>query len=221
MTKRRKWRVLAFAALAALLLSGCKEFDAKGYVQASLDAMFQGETDALMAFEEGSKKSELEEEYEEYIASFAAGLTEGLNVSDGMQLQFDMLCEEIFRSMRYNVESSEKVSRKEYRVRVEYEPSDVFVKWTEYLAENAVDINERAESGEYQGTKEEQLEQILLDIAAESCELLDTAMWDAAYGEKEETTLTVKKGEDGEFSLEEGEIDEFVGKIMRLDAIRG
>ena len=34
-------------------------------------------------------------------------------------------------------------------------------------------------------------------------------------------TLTVKKGEDGEFSLEEEEIDEFVGKIMRLDAIQG
>ena len=97
----------------------------------------------------------------------------------------------------------------------------MFVKWAEYLAENAVDINKKAESGEYQGTKEEQLEQILLDIAAESCELLDTAMWDASYGEKEEMTLTVKKGEDGEFSLEEEEIDEFVGKIMRLDAIQG
>lgn len=221
MTKRRECRILALLALVALLLTGCKDFDAKGYVQASLDAIFQGETDALLAFEEGSKKSELEEEYEDDIASFAENLTEGLNVSDGMQIQFDMLCEEIFRSMRYNVESVEKVSRKEYRVIVEYEPSDVFVKWTEYLVENAVDINERVESGEYQGTQKEQMEQILLDIAAESCELLDTAMMDMAYGEKEEMTLTVKKGKDGEFSMDEDEINEFVGKIMRLDAIQG
>ena len=65
------------------------------------------------------------------------------------------------------------------------------------------------------------LEQILLDISAESCELLDTARMDASYGEEEEMTFTVKKGKDGDFSLDDEEIGDFVTKIMRLDAIQG
>ena len=184
MTKGIKWkRAAVLVMICTLFITACGDFDAKGYAQAYLDAMFQGETDALMAFEEGSKQSELKEEYEEYIATFAEGLTDGLDVSEGMQIKFNALCEEIFRSMRYHAESSEKVSGKEYKVVVEYEPSDVFVKWAEYLSENAIDINERAESGEYQGTEDEMLEQILLDISAESCELLDTARMDASYGD--------------------------------------
>lgn len=222
MTKGIKWkRAAVLVMICSLFITACWDFDAKGYTQAYLDAMFQGETDALMAFEEGSKQSELKEEYEEYIATFAEGLTDGLDVSEGMQIKFNALCEEIFRSMRYHAESSEKVSGKEYKVVVEYEPSDVFVKWAEYLSENAIDINERAESGEYQGTEDEMLEQILLDISAESCELLDTARMDASYGEEEEMTFTVKKGKDGDFSLDDEEIGDFVTKIMRLDAIQG
>ena len=127
--------------LAALFLCGCNEFDAEGYVQANLDAVFQGETNALMALKEGSKKRELEQEYEDRIAEFAEGLTVGLEVSEPMQIRFNILCENIFRTMRYSIETVEKRSKNVYHVTVEYEPSDVFVKWTEYLAENAVDLN--------------------------------------------------------------------------------
>lgn len=64
-------------------------------------------------------------------------------------------------------------------------------------------------------------EQIRLDIATESLELLDTAMLQAAYGGEEKMTLTVKKGENGDFSLEEEEIADFTAKIMCLDVIQG
>lgn len=173
-----------------------------------------------MSFEEGSRKSELEDRYEEYIDGFSRSLTDGLNLTEPAQVQCILLCEEIFRSARYHVEESEKISGKEYRVTVEFSPSDVFVKWREYMEENAVDINERLENGEYQGTEEEIREQVLLDIGTESLELLDTAMMDAAYGEKEKTVLVIKKGENGEFSIDEGEIADFTAKIMRLDEIQ-
>lgn len=221
MAGRKKIRSMIVTLLLAMCLTGCSDFDAKGYVQASLDAMFQGELDALMDLQEGSRKSELKKAYRENIEDFAEGLTEGLEVSEATQLQFNMLCEDIFRRMRYQVGEAEKISSKEYRVTVEYEPSDVFVKWSEYLAENAEAIRERAESGAYQGTAEEVQEQIRLDIATESLELLDTAMLQAAYGDEEKMTLTVKKGEKGDFSLEEEEIADFTAKIMCLDVILG
>lgn len=221
MTGRKKHRIILAALVLAMCAAGCGDFDAKGYVQASLDATFQGELDALMEIQEGSSKSELKEAYRENIEDFAEGLTEGLEVSEATQLQFNMLCEDIFRRMRYQVEEAEKISSDEYRVTVAYEPYDVFVKWTGYLAENAEAIRERAESGAYQGTEEEVQEQIRLDIATESLELLDTAMLQAVYGDEEKMTLTVKKGKNGDFSLGEGEIADFTAKIMRLDVILG
>lgn len=219
MKKGKKIRALLMCLLATMIFAGCSDFDAKGYTQAYLDAMFQGETDALMSFEEGSRKSELEDQYEEYIAGFSQSLTEGLNLTEPTQVQCILLCEEIFRSARYHVEESEKISGKEYQVTVEFSPSDVFVKWGEYMEENAVDINERLESGEYQGTEEEIREQVLQDIGAESLELLDTAMMDATYGEEEKMVLTIKREENGEFSLDDEEITDFTAKIMRLDEI--
>lgn len=219
MKKRNKIKLI-WMLLMVLFLSGCNDFDAEGYVQAALDAVFQGETDALMALEDGSKKRELEQEYEERIAEFAEGLTIGLEVSEPMQIQFNVLCENIFRTMRYSVETAEKSSKNVYKVTVEYVPSDVFVKWTEYMAENAEDLNERAQAGEYQGTEEEIWEQMRLDIATESLELLDTAMMNAAYGEEKQTVLSVKKGEDGEFAMDEAEIADFIAKILYLDEIQ-
>lgn len=218
--KKRNRIKLIWMLLMVFFLSGCNDFDAEGYVQAALDAVFQGETDALMALEDGSKKRELEQEYEDRIAEFAEGLTIGLEVSEPMQIQFNVLCENIFRTMRYSVETAEKSSKNVYKVTVEYVPSDVFVKWTEYMAENAEDLNERAQDGEYQGTEEEIWEQMRLDIATESLELLDTAMMNAAYGEEKQTVLSVKKGEDGEFAMDEAEIADFIAKILYLDEIQ-
>lgn len=217
MRKRKSFLLLCL--MMTMIFTGCRDFDAKGYAQAYLDAMFQGETDALMSFEEGSRKSELEDQYEEYIDGFSRSLTEGLNLTEPAQVQCILLCEEIFRSARYHAETSEKVSGNEYRVTVEFSPSDVFVKWMEYMEENAADMNERLENGEYQGTEDEIREQVLLDIGAESLELLDTAMMDASYGEEEKMVLTIKKGENGDFSVDEGEIADFTAKIMRLDEI--
>lgn len=217
----KRIRGLLCVLLLVSCLTGCGDFDAKGYVQASLDAMFQGETESLMNLQEGSSKSALNKAYKENIAGFAEGLTEGLDVSEATQLQFQMLCENIFRTMRYQVEEAEKLNSKEYHVKVTYAPSDVFLKWTEYLAENAIDIQKRADAGEYQGTEEEVQEQIQQDIAAESLELLDTAMLHAAYGEEESIVLTVKEGENGDFALDEEEIADFTAKILCLDEILG
>lgn len=195
------------------------DFDAGGYVQATLDQMFQGDAAKLASFEEKSEK-DLEDAYEEYIRTFSEGLTEGLNASPEMEDQFFELCREIFRTAKYNVAETEKVSKEEYRVSVEIQPADTFVKWESMLAESVQSISEKAERGEYQGTEEEILQLMLFDIAAQSCELLESAYQETEYGEKETVVLTVKKDENGTFQPDEDEISDFVTKILRLDAIQ-
>lgn len=205
------------------VLAGCsifRDFDARGYTQAVLDQMFQGEVDDLAEFKEETGKKELSDAYKDYIFAFSQSLTEGLNVSDAMADKFYTLCREIFRTQKYSVSSVEKVSRDEYKVTVEIQPTDIFIKWKPMLVESMEGIQAKIERGEYQGTEDEILEQMMFDIAAQSYELLETAYQEMGYGEKETVVLTVKQDENEEFGIKDEEISDLVTKILRLDAIQ-
>lgn len=174
----------------------------------------------MLKFDKDSEAKKLKEDYEQYIQTFSQGLTEGLNASGEMEDKFYKVCKEIFRSMKYNVTKEEKVSSDEYKVTVEIQPTDIFVKWKSMLKESMAEIQQKSERGEYKGTEEEILQLMLLDITAQSYELLETAYTEASYGEKESVTLTIKKGENKEFAPKEEEISDLITKILRLDAIQ-
>lgn len=219
--KRLKQGVIIFLCCSLMLgMTACGRFDAKGYVQALLDHRFQGDTDKLLKFDKDIDAKKLKEDYEQYIRTFSQGLTEGLNASGEMEEKFYTVCKEIFRSMKYNVVQEEKISSDEYKVTVEMQPTDIFVKWKEMLKESMVEIQQKSERGEYKGTEEEILQQMLFDITAQSYELLETAYTEATYGEKEKVTLTIKKEENKEFAPKDEEITDLITKILRLDAIQ-
>lgn len=212
--------LIVMGLFCLVTLAGCKRFDAKEYTQAVLELLFQGETEGIQEFVPDASERELKDSYKTHVASFAEGLTEGLQLSEGMQDQFNKLCANIFHSLRYHVIGAEKENASTYRVTVEIEPTDVFQKWTAYLEENSLVMKEKLERGEYKGTAEEKMNQMLLDIAAQSCELLDTAVLDAQYEEKREILLYVQKEESGQYMLGEEEISRFMEKILLLDAIQ-
>lgn len=219
--KRLKKGVLLLLCCSLMLgMTACGKFDAKGYVQALLDHRFQGDTEELLEFDKDIEEKKLKEDYEQYIRTFSEGLTEGLNAGGEMEEKFYTVCKEIFRSMKYNVVKEEKISNDEYKVTVEIQPTDVFVNWKKMLQESMVEIQQKSERGEYKGTEEEILQLMLLDITAQSYELLETAYAEVSYGEKEEVTLTIKKGENKEFAPKEEEISDLIAKILRLDAIQ-
>lgn len=219
--KRLKQGVILLLCCSLMFgMVACGKFDAKGYVQALLDHRFQGDTEKLLKFDKDIEKKKLKDDYEQYIRTFSQGLTEGLNASEEMEEKFYMVCKEIFRSMKYNVVKEEKINSDEYKVIVEIQPTDVLVKWKAMLKESMAEIQQKSERGEYKGTKEEILQAMLLDITAQSYELLETAYEDTTYGKKESVTLTIKKGENKEFAPKEEEISGLITKILRLDAIQ-
>lgn len=221
MKKLKKIFRAGVCCVGAFIMTACSGFDAEGYTRAVLDHMFQGETEALAAYAGEAGNKQLEDEYEDYIAAFSESLTEGLNASEGMEEKFNVLCQEIFRSVRYDVKGAEKKSSEAYSVSVEIEPVDVFVRWKALLEENAGEVSEKAERGEYQGTEEEQIQMMLADITAQSYELLDTAYREASYGDTETVVLTISKDEKGRFVSDDDEISNLVMKILCLDVIQG
>lgn len=223
MKKLKKAVVMTVCMMLVFGLAGCsmfRDFDAGGYAQAVLDQTFQGEVDALMQFEGDEGKKELHNQYKDYIFEFSQSLTDGLNVSETMADKFYTVCREIFRTQKYSVASVEKVSREEFKVNVEIQPTDIFVNWKTMLVESMENIQAKIERGEYQGTESEILEQMMADIAAQSYELLETAYQEMTYGDKETVVLTIEKDEKGEFGVNDEEIGDLVAKILSLDAIQ-
>lgn len=206
--------------LLAVCLTACSNFDAKGYTQALLDQMFQGESEPLLVYDKGNGKKELKEQYEEYIAVFSENLTEGLNTNEIMTEKFYKLCKEIFRMAKYNVKEAEKISSDEYKVSVEIRQMDVFVRWNEMLTESVADISAKVEKGEYEGTEEEILQFMLADITSQSYQLLETRYQEVQYGEPETIVLTIKKNGNEKFEAKDEEISELITKILCLDAIQ-
>lgn len=210
--------VMLAAAILFLMLH--RNFDAAGYTEALLGQTFQGETEALAAFDGENSTKELEQQYESYIHTFSESLIEGLNAGSEMSAKFDTLCREIFRLAKYSVREAEKIHRDEYRVTVEIVPMNVLVNWKQSLAESMQEINAKVERGEYKGTQEEILEAMLWDITTQSYGLLETAYQEADFGEAETATVTVRKSEKGKFGISDAEISDLVAKILRLDVIQ-
>ena len=194
-------------------------FDAKGYTQALLDQMFQGATKDLAKFDKETTQADLEKQYRDYINVFASGMTEGLNISDVMMDKYISLCKEIFRTQKYAVTKEEKISKKEYKVIVEIQPTDVFVKWNEELVHSMEEIQKRAEGGIYKGSETEILSSMQEDIVLESYDLLKKVYEEQTYGEAEEIVLTIKQGESEKFQADDEEISQLITKILCLDAI--
>lgn len=198
-----------------------RDFDAQGYVRAVLDQTFQGEVKDAAEIIEGSTEEELYRQYEEGIETFVENyITADIEIDQKSKQEYVNLCQEIFGVMKYRVLEAEKISRKEYDVKVEIQPSDVFQQFVKSVAEDAELLAEKAEKGEYKGTKEEISSQMQEEFLKNSYESLKNAYQNMQYGEKETIVFNVKSDDYNVFSLEEEEISLLITKILRLDEIQ-
>lgn len=223
--KKRRIRIVTAVILSmAVLVSGCglfQDFDAQEYVRAVLDQNFQGEVDAAAKMMQDTSEKQLREQYEEEIHTFVTNnLTSGVEMSNDLLNQYLHLTKNIFRSMKYQVNEVKKNSKKEYDVNVEIQPADVFVTFVEKVKVHSEDIKKRAESGEYQGTKEEINAQMQSDYVEEAYSLLEECYQNMQYGEAQTVVIKVKGNDKKEFSVEEEDVYNMVTKILRLDEIQ-
>lgn len=224
MKKHKKWIIVAVILIVAAgtgLFFYFRDFDAKGYTQAVLDHMFQGETKEAASIMKNVTEEELEEQYEKQVAAFVENnITGGIEVSDSDRARFENLTKEIFAVMRYEVTKEDKISRNEYEVSVEIQPTDIFPVFVAGVKQDSQELMNKAEAGEYSGSEEEINQQMQRDYINHSYELLESAYSRVEYGNKETVILKVKAGKDRAFSISEEELNDLILKILRLDEIQ-
>lgn len=224
--KSKKGTVAIIAVIVVLVGIVCvgllRDFDAQGYVRAILSQRFQGDITEAEEILEDTTKEELISQYEEGIESFVtAYITNGVEIDEALEQKFVDLCKEIFGSMKYQVNEAEKISRKEYDVSVEFESVDVFPQFIASIQTESELLKQKAENGEYKGTKEEINAQMQNEFLNRSYELLETAYQNRSYGDMETIVFKIKSNEKNVFSMNEEEISALITKILRLDEIQG
>ena len=208
---------VVFGALACL--GNFREFDAQGYVEATLNQTLKGEVEAAVEMTEDATEEALLLQYEESIASFVKNsILNNKEVDEELEANYIALCKKLFASMKFEVQEAEKISNEEYRVPVNYQTTDVFQKFVVSVNEEAARLKALAETGdEYRGTLEEINAQMQTDFLNNSYTLLEQAYENMEYGEVETVVFDVKKGENDLYSLSEEEIMQFITKILNLD----
>lgn len=217
--------VAAGIVVVALVVIVCvgllRDFDAQGYVSAILNQRFHGDVTEAMEIIEDTTKEELTKQYEEGIEKFVSDyIINGVEVDEELKQKFIALGKEIFDSMKFTVNEAEKLNWKEYDVSVDFQSSDVLIQFVNAIPAEAEKLMQKAENGEYKGSKEEINVQMQQELLNNSYELLKTAEQNMQYGEKETIVFKVKSNDKHVFSMNEEEISVFITKILRLDEIQ-
>lgn len=225
--RRKLFTVIGVVATVVVVLTVIafttmhRDFDAQGYVRATLDQYFQGSVEEIAEFVTENSKSDHYELYEEQIEEFVENnITSDIEISEELEQKYTNLCKEIFRTMKYDVKPAKKESGSVYKVEVEYQASDVFLRFVENLKTEHQRLLAKAQNAEYTETKEENILQMENEFLTNSYELLKTAHQEMEYGEKQTFTFEVKRGEKGLFCMEEMAVSDFIIKILRLDEIQ-
>ncbi len=214
--------VMLIVLIGIVCVALLKDFDAQGYVRAILNQRFKGDVTEAEEILEDSTKKELLKQYNEGIEAFVADyIINGVEMDAELKGKFVELGKEIFSDMKYQVNEAEKISRKEYDVSVEFQPSDVFLQFIKAIQAESENLKQKAENGEYKGTKEEINAQMQSEFLNRSYELLEKAYQNMQYGEIETIVFKVKSNDKNVFSMKEEEISSFITKILRLDEIQG
>lgn len=214
--------VVLVVTFGALAISGVlRDFNAQQYVEIVLDYTIKGEAKPAVTIMEGTTEEGLSQQYDDEIISFVENsILTGETVDDELKNKYVVLCKDIFAEMKYEVHEAEKISGKEYHVKVTYQPIKVFETFQESCTAEYQRIMEKVENGEYRGTEEEILAQMKQEYLTNSYTLLEEACKNMEYGKKATMTIKVVKGENDLFGISNEQRNEFFKKIMGLDAIQ-
>ena len=210
--------ILMAAVFVAVLLS--KEFDASGYVSVVLNQTFYGKVEGAAEIIDDVTEEDLYKTYEDGVNAFVKNnIISGVEMDSETEAKFIELGKSIFAAMKFEVLEAEKISRKEYNVKVKYEPSDVFLQYVDSIKEENKRINDKVQAGSYKGSADEINAQIKKEFIASAYSLLEEAYNSMTYGEVQEMEFVVKVGATELYQIREDEVQKFLVKIMRLDEI--
>ena len=195
--KYKKVFFLLNILLVCLLLNACSkqlDFDAKSYVQSSLDAEYHREYADyanMMEISEEDVKKQVEEDFNESIRKQFASSD---NITEEEIAAYTEKMAEVKKLVKYKVQDEKKDEDGKYTVSVKVEPSDVF----QTLQQSSVEVSKEKIA---QGMKETD-PGVFASVLTES---VQKSIDKNSYGDPVTVTVKVEKNHSGTYELSETE----------------
>ena len=194
---KRYKKIIILAVGNLLVLSACSrqpDFDAKSYVQSSLDAYYHGDYKDyanLLEISEKDAKKEIEEDFNESIQQ---QFDDSDNITDKGIADYAKKLVEVKKLAKYKVQDEKKDEDGNYTVSVKVEPSDVF----QTLQQSSAEVSKEKIA---QGMKETD-PGVFASVLTES---VQKSIDKNSYGEPVTVTVKVEKNHSGTYELSETE----------------
>ena len=190
-------KISIMIAMCAVILSACSkqpDFDAKFYVQSSLDAYYHGDYKDyanLLEISEKDAKKEIEEDFNESIQQ---QFDDSDNITDKGIADYAEKLTEVKKLAKYKVQDEKKDEDGNYTVSVKVEPSDVF----QTLQQSSAEVSKEKIA---QGMKETD-PGVFASVLTES---VQKSIDKNSYGAPVTVTVKVEKNHSGTYELSETE----------------
>ena len=194
---KRYKKIIILAVGNLLVLSACSrqlDFDAKSYVQSSLDAYYHGDYKDyanLLEIPEKDAKKEIEEDFNESIQQ---QFDDSDNITDKGIADYAKKLVEVKKLAKYKVQDEKKDEDGNYTVSVKVEPSDVF----QTLQQSSAEVSKEKIA---QGMKETD-PGVFASVLTES---VQKSIDKNSYGAPVTVTVKVEKNHSGTYELSETE----------------
>ena len=196
MQKKNCVLCISIGIIVCILLSACSkqpDFDAKSYIQSSLDAYYHGDYKDyanLLEISEKDAKKEIEEDFNESIQQ---QFDDSDNITDKGIADYAKKLAEVKKLAKYKVQDV-KEEDGVYTVSVQVEPSNVF----QTLQQSSVEVSKEKIA---QGMKETD-PGVFASVLTES---VQKSIDKNSYGEPVTVTVKVEKNHSGTYELSETE----------------
>ena len=197
MQKKNCVLCISIGIIVCILLSACSrqpDFDAKSYVQSSLDAHYHGEYKDyanLLEISEKDAKKEIEEDFNESIQQ---QFDDSDNITDKGIADYAKKLVEVKKLAKYKVQDEKKDEDGNYTISVKVEPSDVF----QTLQQSSAEVSKEKIA---QGMKETD-PGVFASVLTES---VQKSIDKNSYGAPVTVTVKVEKNHSGTYELSETE----------------
>ena len=197
MQKKNCVLCISIGIIVCILLSACSrqpDFDAKSYVQSSLDAYYHGDYKDyanLLEISEKDAKKEIEEDFNESIQQ---QFDDSDNITDKGIADYAKKLVEVKKLAKYKVQDEKKDEDGNYTVSVKVEPSDVF----QTLQQSSAEVSKEKIA---QGMKETD-PGVFASVLTES---VQKSIDKNSYGDSVTVTVKVEKNHSGTYEMSETE----------------
>lgn len=196
---KRYKKIIIFAVGNLLVLSACSkqpDFDAKSYVQSSLDAYYHGDYKDyanLLEISEKDAKKEIEEDFNESIQQ---QFNDSDNITEEEIAAYTEKMAEVKKLAKYKVQDEKKDEDGNYTVSVKVEPSDVFQR----LQQSSAEVSKEKIA---QGMKETD-PGVFASVLTES---VQKSIDKNSYGKTVTVKVSVEKDNSGKYGLSDTEMN--------------